>query len=390
MSNFKEIIDIPRRGAVSIFMVIFVTLVVSVMTVAFVRIAMRDRGLAVNQDLSQSAYDAALAGVEDGKRALSRYFNASDKGVAPYNRINTPSLSNCNDVNAVLGNPSGEHRIESGGTNVEQAYTCAQLSNRVDDFQINLQQDEQVLFPLPNNADVVLIEWAHVRDDGGSGTTPFSVPAGMSAPSTLPTQASWGSYQPAVLETQLIQAGGTFTLDSFNNISSGRSNTNTLFLYPLRLAAPSTASFISDARRVPGSTTHPTAAQCTQTTNPNGDGAHSCAIRVNLPGARDTGAVSARFLRLAPRYTGNSIKVTAYRAGAPVPLIDVQMKVDVTARANDVYRRVEARLDSPNVMHPGTSDGPGAAVNIRGNLCKVFRVAADPADYSTNSTVCVP
>ncbi|HMS93309.1 MAG TPA: hypothetical protein PKD28_02855 [Candidatus Saccharibacteria bacterium] len=390
MSSFSEAVDAPRRGAVSIFMVIFVALVVSVMTVAFVRIALRDRGLAVNQDLSQSAYDAALAGVEDGKRALSRYYAASNKSVAPYYRVNTPARSDCNDVNAILGNSFGERRIESGGADMEQAYTCAQLSNRVDDFRVSLQQDEQVLFPLPNNADSILIEWAHVRDDGGTGATPFNVPTGTVAPSTLPTQASWAAYRPALLETQLIQAGGTFTLDSFNNIDSGRSNSNTLFLYPLRLAAPSSANFTSDVRRASGSTTHPTPAQCTQTPNPNGDGAHSCAMRITLPSARDTGAVSARFLRLSPRYAGNSIKVTAYRAGVPVPFIDVQVKADVTARANDVYRRVEVRLDSPNVMYPGTSDGPGAAVNIRGNLCKVFRVAADPVDYLANRTICEP
>ena len=389
MSIFEGMSEKSERGAVSIFMVIFVALVVSVMTVAFVRLALRDRELATNQDLSQSAYDAALAGVEDGKRALSKYYAASDKTVPPYNRVNTPAQSSCDDVNVLLGNPSGPRRIESGCADVEQAYTCAQVSNRVNDFRISLQQDEQVLFPLPNNATRVLIEWAHVSDDGRGGATPYSIPTGTTAPSTLPTQASWSEGRPAVLETQLIQAGATFDLESFNRESSGRSNANTLFLYPVNLPSFLPIPFTTDARRAP-TAARPTAAQCTPTPNTNGDGTYSCAASITLPSAGKSGSVAARYLRLSPRYIGNTVKVTALSGNTVLPLVDVQASVDVTARANDVYRRVSVRLDGPAVMYPGTSDGPAAAVNIRGNLCKVFRVSTDLNDYISNATTCEP
>ena len=378
-----------QKGAVSIFLVIFVALVVAVMTVAFVRVALRDRQLAINQDLSQSAYDAALAGVEDGKRALLRYFEATDaqRSTLPLSLVGqTPG--NCSTVSRIVyrtgtDDPEGGRPAVSGtsGNDMEQAYTCATLTNKVSNFQVDLERDEQVLFPLPDDAESIRIEWAHAEKDGNGGATPFTVPDTL-APTTLPAYAAWAPDQPALLEAQFVQTGTNFTLDQFDNSAApDRSNANTLFLYPARLSTNPSLNFFSDGRRIGGSPTHPTAAQCLTTPNPAGDGVHSCATTIVLPQPHG-GTAANRFLRLAPRYNSTSVKVTALRAdGSVVDIENVQAEVDVTGRANDVYRRIAVRLDTPAVIYPGTSDAPGAAVNIRGNLCKTFSVAADPSDY---------
>ncbi len=59
-----------QRGAVSIFAVVFSALLLTILTVGFIRLMVSAQQRAINNDLSQSAYDAALAGVEDAKRAV--------------------------------------------------------------------------------------------------------------------------------------------------------------------------------------------------------------------------------------------------------------------------------------------------------------------------------
>ena len=69
-----------KQGAASIFVVIFTTLLLGVITLSFVRIMISEANQTTNYDLSQSAYDSALAGIEDAKVALLKYHECLNQG----------------------------------------------------------------------------------------------------------------------------------------------------------------------------------------------------------------------------------------------------------------------------------------------------------------------
>ncbi|MEK7621311.1 MAG: hypothetical protein AAB395_03060, partial [Patescibacteria group bacterium] len=62
-----------QSGVASIFIVVFFTLLISIIVISFVTIVSQDQRQSINSDLSNSAYDSAQAGVEDAKRGLEQY-----------------------------------------------------------------------------------------------------------------------------------------------------------------------------------------------------------------------------------------------------------------------------------------------------------------------------
>ena len=59
-----------KKGMASLYLVAFTTLLLGVLTMSFVRVMVTESKESSNSDLSQSAYDSALAGIEDAKTAI--------------------------------------------------------------------------------------------------------------------------------------------------------------------------------------------------------------------------------------------------------------------------------------------------------------------------------
>ena len=79
-----------QSGAVSLFAVIFATLLLTVLMLGFMRLIMVDQRQALNNELSQSAYDAALSGVEDAKRVV-RACQKGDNGGKACEQLRLPN-----------------------------------------------------------------------------------------------------------------------------------------------------------------------------------------------------------------------------------------------------------------------------------------------------------
>ena len=62
-----------KKGAASFYVVAFSTLILVVIAASFATVVISEVIRGSNDDLSQSAYDAALAGVEDARLAYANY-----------------------------------------------------------------------------------------------------------------------------------------------------------------------------------------------------------------------------------------------------------------------------------------------------------------------------
>jgi Tfp pilus assembly protein PilX len=406
VSNMKNISTSKQSGAVSLFVVIFAMLIITVVTISFLRLMMVDQSQASDTDLSQSAYDSAQAGVEDAKRALLHYQQVCSS---------TPSLcaalasSLSSDVcNAAVlidgvvpsssvkgGTPStpGEIMVQQSTSAtdaiLDQAYTCVTMKLATQDYVGQLSADDSQIVPLISESpyDTVTIRWFS-RDDLADSTGALDLQNVVSG-ALLPekTQAGWPTTRPSLMRAQLIQFGSSFKLDGFDYVKDSggttQSNANTVFLYPSSSAGASTIdSFTALDTRKDSPTDEPDADSPTNTPKtvrclPNiSGGGYACSMSLRLPEPIDGGGRTA-FLRLTSLYNKSHFQVVLTNGGAPdtggtniIKFKDVQPEVDSTGRANDIFRRVQSRVNLYDTSFPY----PDATIDITGNFCKDFGV----------------
>lgn len=390
-----------QSGAVSLFVVIFSALLLTIITISFVQLMIRDQRQATASDLSQSAYDSAQAGVEDAKRLL-----LLDQ--ACRSNIAGPSV-NCSQVSAALAvvpgtiqsacdalSQSGIVAVTNGetliqqstndtATKLDQAYTCVKIATDTADYLGQLENNESTMIPLKGDRAFSKIElsWFSTQDLS-SGNPSLGFPA-TGTNLVLPrVGAGWAANYPALMRAQLMQLGSNFKLSDFDNGVDGKSNANTLFLYPVNGGSnpPNIdKSFILDGRR--SSSNAPQPVLCRQTL---AGGGYACKVTLDVPDPVD-GDVNNRnaFLRLSALYNKAHFQIKLKDSiGADVKLSGVQPEVDSTGRANDLFRRVVSRVELR-----GEFTYPSAEIDLTGNLCKNFTITSNAADYSSSST-CTP
>jgi hypothetical protein len=383
-------------GAVSLFSVVFAVLLMSVVTISFVRIMVDDRSRASDADLSQSAYDSAQAGVEDAKRALIWCkTNSTQCTVAGYDKCNAVILKS---GVVKVGASSSEIKVQSVASTdaaLDQAYTCVTIEKDTEDYKGQLTANESAVIPLIANKafNSVTIEWFN-RDDVESKSGTVDTPSTATQP--LLDKASWTPNRPSIMRTQFMQTGSGFKLSDFDSTTdSGQSNANTLFLYPQQAgytAADMTTYDIrqdSTGKSSPDSASNtPIPARCKTSVVTGG---YACKMTLNLPAPVGGGGIQVANLRLTAFYNATHYRVTLGDGSADAPkFFGVQANVDSTGRASDLYRRIESRVDLYDTSFPY----PEAAVDVANSFCKNFGVTDKSYEgsptYVNNDTACKP
>jgi len=404
-----------QSGAVSLFVVVFFMLLVTVVTVSFLRLMVADQQQASNNDLSASAYDSAQAGVEDAKRKLLEYKNycavnteasctlASD---ATHLSSEVCNAALVNNVGVVATSKTNEVLVQqSTSTNdvlLDQAYTCVTMKLNTEDYVGSMAANKSQMVPLTSMSafNRVRVEWFSKEDvtTSGSGTTVNLTGANASG-QPLYAQGQWPLNRPSLMRAQLMQVPGSggFTLASFDNVSGANSNGATMFLYPTSIpGTPELAMTTYDQRKTdPADDPNPkdplmtpTAITCASNLNAGG---YACSSTLVLPQAvgATTDANRSAFLRLTSFYNATHFRVTLWNGPIGATSVAVNFKgvqplIDSTGRANDLFRRVQSRVDLFDTTFPY----PEAAIDLTGNFCKDFAVT--DSQYIAGSTACTP
>lgn len=370
-----------ERGATALFIVIFSILLMSTITLSFLSLMVREQQRSTNDELSQSAYDSALAGVEDAKRAIVAARGSGIAAQAAQNAIDASQQANgCQEVGRYVNGISTnveEIKIQSStssaGAELNQAYTCLKVNALSNDYQTYAEDNQVVLVPLKMREGIneLTIYWQRASEIASG--SPLSFPGGATTP--LMTSNQWlAQNYPAMLRLQTVTPASSFRLSDFNDAETS----SAAFLYPATVGA--TVSSGVDMPERAGAMTapnRPVAVACDDSPSAIRLDSYLCSLTIDLARTVPAGS-EASYLVLRPIYRPTSIKIEGRMNGRIVQFDGVQPIVDSTGRSNDLFRRVQARLTLGGEGERGSGLGgviPQYALDVDGSICKNFYVA---------------
>jgi Tfp pilus assembly protein PilX len=381
-------------GAVSLFIVVFSALLMTIVTVSFVTLMVTNQQQASASDVSRSALDSAQAGIEDAKRALIVFEKqcAGSSSITCTNAIS--DMSKCNQIFADLGGidgATGNVGNDTSDASYSQAYSCVKIVLDTGNYQGSLEADGSAIIPLSATSpfDTVQLQWYSKTDlQGVNGT---NVVLGSPTDSALPLAGKlaneWPLNRPSLMRVQLMQyAASGFTLSQADSNGSGnQSDSGTLFLYPAGVSGVSGGQQLTPISLYTpreAQTIAPTPVIC------NGNlsgGGFACSVQLTMPTGGPVGGGDAiSFLRLTALYNATSFNVTLLSNGIATNFDGTQPEIDSTGSAGDIYRRLVDRVNLSNAF-----PFPDAEIETSGNLCKDFLVTNNAADY-TSTDKCTP
>lgn len=145
-----------KKGMASFYLVAFTTLLLGIVTMSFARVMISESKEALNSDLSQSAFDAALAGIEDAKTAILMYETCSTPNAPEQITIENSSTKNCEQIRKTMSeglkNNSCDtvRKVINGddkegevviSEDLDQAYTCVPISDNSATYRSTLNEN---------------------------------------------------------------------------------------------------------------------------------------------------------------------------------------------------------------------------------------------------------
>jgi hypothetical protein len=349
-----------QRGAVSLITVILLMLIFIIVTLGFLRLAINEQRQSIDFDLNNRAYYAAESGVEDARRLLNQFL-ADDGVIDDQERV----LLNGDDCGRAVAEGAPEQTSSAVlSEELDTTIVCQLVDLSPPNFATSLNADSSVFIPLiPENGDAgsvsrVLIEW-HEKSDANVG---FRDQRNQSLPQLGCWDSSSNSDSDACGSGESVPA--MLRLGLFGHPSGGQVNRDNIS-NQLAYVSPSDGSGDVTKSNFGGAAVDGTRSVSSDIADCDDDDPDEFKCRLEITNLSDV-----NYLRITPLYRGTDLRVTMYDSdGNVLNFTDAQLLIDVTARAGDVTRRVEAR-----VPRAGLDLYPNDALNTAYQICKLTRI----------------
>ena len=428
-----------KTGAASFYIVTISTLVLTIIVVGFIAIVISEIERTLNNDLSNSAYDSALAGVEDAKIAFLDYQSCLNQGynIEPGYKPSSSSTLTCQDIiyymenqdcdmvghilRRIGKNDKGEVLIQetqNGDNGMSQAYTCVKIQSKLDDYRAMLTADNSAqLIPLSfDNLEASSIESIRVSwySDNNGTTYNFGNKTGFGQ-ATVDQLAT-----PPTISVQLIQTASAFYMSQFDKTVNDTTDRGTLFF----VATDQKSSSLHSKTTISGHDFYDVTIDNTVKNNdkqnflkandkvsknlpiltycPKNSGKEfACSVSIELPlpvgGSRNSdtfmllvslpyGGPDTEISVEACKHSNDGFCTTeAFSAGATsekAQFAGTQINIDSTGRANNLYRRVVTRLDTSNTYYTQ----PTAAIQLVGENSELIKNITTECEYNFSPT----
>lgn len=381
------------------FIVMFTVIILSIITLGFTRVVVSEALKTSNTDLSQSAYDSALAGIEDAKTALLKYHACLDRGYGPksngyecekiiYNMQHGIATEDCSTVEKVLGRSRDKSNNAviiqetqdsddpGNNANMLQAYTCVTIQEELEDYRTTLDSESRLrIIPIRssdlNSIKKIQLSWYSLSNAQRLGKYGYQNYCNNNSQYVFPSRSGCNDNPrtPPVITARLIQSDEEFNLSEFsasnsnnvNNPTITGTNTGQLTFIP-KNSTTNTTVFAGNESLWPQTANKASSisSKDDMTSNKNDDiklvnckvgNNWSCVVEIDLPktfNLKDTRSLANTYLLVSLPYgePDTDISVKAYdSSNSPVSFTGVQARVDSTGRANDLFRRVETRIE---------------------------------------------
>ncbi len=400
--------DSTKKGVASLYTVIFATILFGVITVSFVNITLSESSQSSNDDLSRSAYDSAMAGVEDAKTAVNQYYkclstHTNSDACNMYN-VFSSSANDCTNgfpLASVLYGLSAEDLKAYGGVPIRESstdtefasnqfYTCVIIKDTTPDYRSTLTSDTRTkVIPLSvsrtsddtNNdfakVSTIRFEWFSELNQGSN--TVFNTRTDSTLPSkqdtTIPPTIQL-TYIQTLRQTQHYDNThyyvDPYTFNESDNVYVYDDAGNQQYYLDSSMVFlptdPSAAAAYPDLNEVINNDNILTIHQ--QTLINAGDASKAdanepflltcatgrefaCVAELNVSGliSADKNAFLVVSLPYGDAYTDFAVTLLD-DAGNQINFEGAQISVDSTGKTDQLVRRVEVRLDPADIYFP--------------------------------------